>query len=254
MPEMPEVEARRRAIEQAFIGSRLTSLNIYKKGIIKHADAPMQRNVIGKTLRSVDRRGKYLIFEFLDALKMTFHFGLFGEMEIGGTEDEFSSVCVRLAFDNKRALFLLKWASIWFGMGIEELEKLGPDPLAEPEKFMLQYLINALAKRKTKIKPFLMDQSIIAGIGAVYADEILFQSGILPTRSANDLSGKEASRLYDAIIKTLKTAVKKTVALGREDRPFLSLENRQSCPVCGTQIVNTRLAGRRTLYCPSCQH
>ncbi len=254
MPELPEVEARRIAIEEAFTGSVLTSFDIYKKGIVKHEDAVVQRHVIGKTLRSVDRRGKYLIFEFPDALKITLHFGLFGEMEIAGAEGELPSVCASFAFDNKRTLFLLKWASIWFGMGIDDLEKLGPDPLVEPEKFTLHYLINTLAKKKTKIKSFLMDQSIIAGIGAVYADEILFQSAILPTRSTNDLSGKEASSLYDAIIKTLKTAVKKTVASGREDRPFLSLENRKNCPLCGTEIVTTRLAGRRTLYCPSCQH
>ncbi len=254
MPELPEVEARRRAIEKAFIGSIVTSFDIHKKGIVKHADAMVQRYVIGKTLLSVDRRGKYLIFGFPDAIKITLHFGLFGEMAIAGADEEFPSVCASLVFDDKRALFLLKWASIWLGMGIDDLEKLGPDPLAEPDKFTLQYLINALAKKKTKIKPFLMDQSIIAGIGAVYADEILFKSGILPTRSTNDLGKDEASRLYNATIKTLRIAISKTLKSGDESRPFLSLENRKTCSVCGAEIVNTRLAGRRTLYCPHCQH
>ncbi len=254
MPELPEVEARRRAIESAFKAGTLTSFDIDKKGIVKHENERVQKHIIGETLLSVDRRGKYLIFEFPDALKFTLHFGLFGEMEIAGREEKLPSVCARFVFDDKRALFVLKWASIWFGMGVEDLEKLGPDPLAEPERFTLKYLVSSLSKKRTKIKQFLMDQAVIAGIGAVYADEILFQSGVLPTRSAHDLSGAEASRLYDAVQKTLKSAVKKTVAAGREDRSFLSLEGRENCLVCGTKIVNTRLAGRRTLYCPSCQN
>ncbi len=254
MPELPEVEARRTAIEKAFKASRLTGFDLYKNGIVKHADSRVQKSISGETLRNVDRRGKYLILEFTGRLLFTLHFGLFGDMAIAPPEEQLPSVCARFVFSNRKCLFLLKWASLWFGRGVEELEKLGPDPLATPETFTLDYLSDALAKKKTNMKQFLMDQSVIAGIGAVYADEILFKSAILPTKPAKDLSSGDASRLYTTIIKTLKTAVEKTVASGSEDRPFLSLERRKTCPVCGKGIINTRLAGRRTLYCPSCQH
>ena len=254
MPELPEVEVRRRAIERSFKTSILVSLDIYKKGIVKHGDASVQKRIIGETLRFVDRRGKYLVFVFPDALELTIHFGLFGEMAIAGAQEQYPSACARFVFDNNRALFLLKWAGIWFGRGVESLEKLGPDPVAEPAEFTLEYLVSSLSKKKTRIKQFLMDQAIIAGIGAVYADEILFKSGLLPTRTANDLSKYETSKLYHTTIKTLKTAIEKTDADGDGSRSFLSLEGRETCPVCGTEIVNTRLAGRRTLFCPSCQH
>ena len=254
MPELPEVEVRRRAIERSFKTSILVSLDIYKKGIVKHGDARVQKRIIGETLRFVDRRGKYLVFVFPDALELTLHFGLFGEMAIAGAQEQLPSVCARFVFDNNRALFLLKWAGIWFGRGVESLKKLGPDPIAGPAEFTLGYLGSSLSKKKTKIKQFLMDQAIIAGIGAVYADEILFKSGLLPARTANDLSKDETSRLYHATIKTLKTAIEKTDASGDESRSFLSLEGRETCPVCGTEIVTTKLAGRRTLFCPSCQH
>ncbi|MGC8684648.1 MAG: Fpg/Nei family DNA glycosylase [bacterium] len=254
MPELPEVESRRIIIEKAFKGRILVSFDILKKGIVKHADKKVIEGIRNKRLLSVGRKGKYLIFNFTDDLGFILHFGLFGEMQITSTDKEFTSVCARMDYDNKKSLFLLKWASLWFGMGLEDLEKLGPDPISEPERFTLDYLSNALLKKKTKIKPFLMEQDIIAGIGAVYADEILFKSGILPTRPANDLNKDEVLRLYNAIKSTLKNAIDKTIAAGSEDRPFLSLENKKACPVCGTEIVNTRLAGRRTLYCPSCQH
>ena len=254
MPELPEVEARRLTIEHACANSVLLSIDIDKKGIVKHDEPGIRRRMIGETLLRVDRRGKYLILGFPDKIQVTLHFGLFGDMAVAGAEKTFPSVCARFVFDNRHAVFLLKWAGIWFGKGVESLEKLGPDPIAEPDKFALGYLESALSKKKTKIKQFLMDQSIIAGIGAVYADEILFHAHILPGRSSNSMNGDESKSLYKSIRKTLQSAIEKTVARGDESRPFLSLEGRQNCPVCGTEIVNTKLAGRRTLYCPSCQH
>ncbi len=254
MPELPEVEARRRTIEHACAGSVLVSLAIEKKGIVKHEDPGIRRRMTGETLLSVDRRGKYIVLGFPDKLQVTLHFGLFGEMAVAGSGETFPSVCARFDFDNKRTLFLLRWASVWFGKGVESLEKLGPDPIAEPAKFTRDYLIGALSKKKTKIKQCLMDQAVIAGIGAVYADEILFHAHILPDRPANTLNDDESKRLYDVIRTTLKSAIEKTESRGDESRPFLSLEGKENCPVCGTQIVNTRLAGRRTLSCPHCQH
>ncbi len=254
MPELPEVEARRRAIERSFKTNPLTSLDIYKKGIVKHGDEHVQKHIIGETLQSVSRRGKYLIFEFPDALKMTLHFGLFGDMKIAPTEENLPSLCARFVFNDRQSLFLLKWASLWFGIGLESLEKLGPDPIAAPEALSVDYLTDVLAKKRITMKQFLMNQSIIAGIGAVYADEILFKSALLPARPAKDVSRQETVILHKMIFKCLGDAIEKTIASGKEDRPFLSLENKKNCPVCGTGIISTRLAGRRTLFCPSCQH
>ncbi len=254
MPELPEVEARRRMIEHACADSVLVSVAIEKKGIVKHDDPGIRRRMTGETLISVERRGKYLILVFSDTIRVTLHFGLFGEMAVAGSGETFPSVCARFDFDNKRTLFLLRWASVWFGKGVEVLEKLGPDPVAEPGKFTREYLAGVLSGKKTKIKQCLMDQAIIAGIGAVYADEILFHAHLLPGRPANSLQSDESKRLYEAIRTTMKSAIEKTESRGDESRPFLSLESRENCPVCGTRIVNTRLAGRRTLYCPHCQH
>lgn len=254
MPELPEVESRRIAIEKAFKGRTLISFEIYKKGIVKHANLNVMKALINKKLLSIERKGKYLIFQFADNLKFILHFGLFGEMQIAKANSEFSSICASMVYDNKSALFFLKWASLWFGMGIETLEKLGPDPISEPERFTLDYLSNVLSRKKIKIKQLLMEQDAIAGIGAVYADEILFKSGILPTRQTNGLNEDEVSKLYNAIKGILKYAIEKTIATGNENRSFLSLEGKNVCPVCGTRIVNIKISGRKTLYCPSCQH
>ncbi|MCL5277037.1 MAG: hypothetical protein M1517_04570 [Deltaproteobacteria bacterium] len=266
MPELPEVESRRMAIDSAFTGRHLVSFDIYKKNALKHSDAGVQKAVIGKVLEHTDRRGKYLILTFGPAetpqsqtapaggLDITLHFGLFGGMDIAGTDSSPASVCARLVFDDRKALFLLRWVNLWPGRGVQGLEKLGPDPVAEPDLFTPGYLAGALSGKKTAIKQLLMDQSIVAGIGAVYADEVLFQSGILPERPARLVSVQEIGMLHRAIVRTMRTAIEKTVASGKEDRPFLSLEGRQGCPVCKTPLSKTRLAGRRTIYCPSCQH
>ncbi len=254
MPELPEVEARCMIMEKAFTGKKIVSFDIYRKGIIKGSDLKIQRGLIDKTLERIDRKGKYLTFEISGGLNFTLHFGLFGDILIVDANDTPQSVCARLGFDNHKALFILKWASLWFGDSVNELKKLGPDPLAAPEKFTVEYLTNTLSDKRTNIKSFLTDQRIIAGIGAVYADEILFKSGILPARITKTINRKEALILREMTIKVLNDATKKIIATGKEDRSFLSLENRENCPVCETAIIKTRMSGRRVLYCPSCQH
>ncbi len=264
MPELPEVESRRRAIEAAFLGKRLVSFTIYKKNVVKRPESGLQRAIIGMALAHTDRRGKYLILTFgphapsrtahADGFDVTLHFGLFGTMDIAGADTNPVSVCIRLAFDNRKALFLLRWVNLWLGSGVSALGKLGPDPVAEPGTFTPGYLAEVLSGKKATIKQVLMDQSVVAGIGAVYADEVLFQSGILPTRSAGLVSEQEAAMLHRTIDRAMKDAIERTVASGNEDRPFLSLEGRQDCPVCMTPLIRTRVAARRTIYCPSCQH
>ncbi len=252
MPELPEVEARRIAMNRNFKEKRLQRINIVKKGIIKHNGS--EKDFLEKSLDQIDRRGKYLIFKFSGNKTFVLHFGLFGEMAIADSTYGLSSICAEFGFNTGKNLYIFKWASIWFNKQIEELAVLGYDPVAEKDRFTLTYLEDALLKKKTKMKRFLMDQSIIAGIGSVYADEILFKAGVLPMRDTGSLKKDEAERLYQMIVKVLEDAIKKTVAYGREDRRFLSLENRVDCPVCSTGIVKTRFAGRRTVYCPVCQH
>ncbi|MFZ5753928.1 MAG: DNA-formamidopyrimidine glycosylase [Bacillota bacterium] len=273
MPELPEVETVKRSLEPHLIREKITGMDIYYGGIIKEPELPLFRSLIqDKEIKSLGRRGKYLLLNLSEDLTLVVHLRMTGRLTVtdpaqpvdkhthlifrlsGGKELRFTDV-------RKFGLVYLVPTGCWNSIG--GLFTLGPEPLEE--EFTLAYLQEKVQHKKTKLKNFLLDQRQIAGIGNIYADEILFEAGLHPERSVETLTAEEVERLYYAIRSRLQAGVEhrgtsfrdyvdgtgakggfqnELKAYGREGEP---------CERCGTQLVRSVVAGRGTVFCPCCQ-
>jgi len=277
MPELPEVETvvrflKKEVLEETFV-------------FVWTEDRKKEKNLAltkGRKIVDIERKGKE-IFIFLDNgkvlfvhLKMTGHL-LLGRWEKKGrgwqAEEEIMNdpkngfLRVIFSFKSGKQLALSdprKFARVevlekreWE----ERTEKLGPDPLLLPEK----KFVELFSGKKKKIKPLLMDQGFLSGIGNIYASEILFEAGVLPEKRADALKKEDLARIYRKTKEILKEAIKlkgdstsdyrlpSGEKGGYQKRHRVYDRRDESCFVCGSEIEWTKLDGRGTYYCPSCQ-
>jgi formamidopyrimidine-DNA glycosylase len=265
MPELPDVELFRRLAERHSVGEVVAKVEVLDPGSLSGATpAALQRALKARTLRSARRHGKVLLLETDDAVALAFHFGTNGSLRyVGRSEPEprFARLCLdfanggRLAYLNPRRIGKVHFAQS-AGAFIRD-EHLGPDVL-EPS-FDLAAFTAALAGRKQAIKAVLMDQARMAGIGNIYADEILFQARLHPATPSNSIDKATISRLFDAMKSVLQTAV--DCGAGAESftdrlpKGFLLPERHVGgrCPRCGTAIEQEKRGGRSGYFCPRCQ-
>jgi formamidopyrimidine-DNA glycosylase len=229
------------------------------------------RMLTGSTVEGVSRRGKYLIFSLDKPYEWIVHLGMSGSLRLseeGSEEPKHTHILLHLS-----PPLLLRYVDPrTFGesavvptgdyRAIKGLASMGPEPL---ERSFTPAVLKEILKRTTKIKPLLMDQSRIAGIGNIYSDEILFQAGIEPLRPANSLDDREVERLFKAIREVLKVAIRKR---GSSVDDFVDLEGRpgryqlshlvygregEPCIRCGKLIRRRKIGGRSSYYCPGCQ-
>jgi formamidopyrimidine-DNA glycosylase len=274
MPELPEVETVRRGLEALVLGKSIERVTVSLPRIIRMPDDAEQFKLMlqGYTIDAVERRGKYLLFgigpfTLVSHLRMEGRYGLYRADEpvekhthvifhfTDGTELRYKDV---RQFGTMDLLPRGEYARL------PGLASLGPEPLAET--FTFEVLYDALKKRRSgKIKVLLLDQTFVAGLGNIYVDEVLFQSGIHPEASGPDLTDEQIRRLHGAIVSVLTQSVElggssvksyvngygqeggmqhQLKVYGRENKP---------CPNCGTAIVKTRVGGRGTHFCPLCQ-
>jgi len=262
MPELPEVETIKRSLAPKIIGKIIREVKIYLPKIVKNTDLEeFIRRVTGKTIESLNRRGKYLLIGLAGGEILTVHLRMTGKLLVlprGTPKDKHTHAIfdlgdVELHFNDIRQ----------FGGFSFDLPKLGPEPLEEA--FTLTYLKEKLNPSKKNLKAFLLDQKIIAGIGNIYADEILFAAGLSPKRLAATLTEVEAEKLYNAIRAVLNLGIKHR---GTSIRDYVDSENRQGgfqhllkvygksgalCIRCNSKIIRERHAGRSTHFCPNCQ-
>jgi formamidopyrimidine-DNA glycosylase len=265
MPELPDVELFRRLAECHSVGQVVAKVEVLDTGSLQGATpATLQRRLKDRTLRSARRHGKVLLLETDDSAALAFHFGTNGSLQYvthGGPEPRFARVCLdfakgdRLAYLNPRRIGNAHFAPN--ASAFIKDERLGPDVL-EPS-FDLAAFTAALAGRRQVIKAVLMDQSRMAGIGNIYADEILFQARLHPATPTNLLDKATISRLFDAMKSVLQTAV--DCGAGAENftdrlpKGFLLPERHLGghCPRCGTAIEQEKRGGRSGYFCPRCQ-
>ncbi|MDO8524168.1 MAG: DNA-formamidopyrimidine glycosylase [bacterium] len=242
MPELPEVETIRRQLSQKIIGKKLN----------------------GKVVNQTLRRGKILIIEFQDKTNLIFHLKLTGQLLINAEPSNYTRKVfifndkTKLIFNDARKFGWFKIVTAKELLNIEK--KLGPEPLEISQK-----AFNALIKIKSnsRIKILLMDQSIIAGIGNIYASEILFVSGVKPDRLVKELREEEIKRIFIAMRSVLKKAIKMGGSSIRDyidtigDRGSYAKEHKvyqkEKCFVCGSKIKKIMLSGRSSYFCPKCQ-
>jgi len=273
MPELPEVETVRRTLTRLVAGKTISRVDVRLPRIVRRPAEPEAfcRALEGRTIARVDRRGKFLLF-VMDELLLVSHLRMEGRYGLYDAADETEKhTHVVFAFTDGTELRYRDVRQFGtmdlFRPGEETsegpLRKLGLEPL--DESFTPKAFRDALAGRSTKIKPLLLNQEVVVGIGNIYVDEALHAAGIHPERPADKLTRAETERLYEAIRATLTAAVE---AGGSSVKSYVNGQGEQGayqyslkaygrrgepCATCGTRIEKFVLGGRGTHVCPRCQ-
>lgn len=265
MPELPDVELYKHVLDEHGLHRSVARVLVHDPGSLEGASSTtLQRRLKGTRLSKSSRHGKVLFAQFGDAATLAMHFGTNGALQgpERGTKEPQSTRLLfeftdgeRLAYLNPRRIghVIVTDSADAYIKG----EKLGPDALdaALNEKA----LGSILANRKQAIKALLMDQSRMAGIGNIYADEILFQARLHPATPASSIDPATRHRLFDAIKHVLRVAIDR--GAGAEEfterlpKDFLLRERHPGghCPRCGTALTADRRGGRTSFHCPRCQ-
>ncbi len=264
MPELPEVEDAARRLRLALVGRTVVSAQAFHPSIAKSLTPAACRRLIGRQIVSVQRRAKLQLIHFDDGQILEVHFRMTGDWEIGRDNDpapalERARFCfddgTRVSFTDGRALGVLKLHAA----GDFVMPVLGPEPL--DDHFDAATLAAALAAKRGPIKPVLLDQRVLAGLGNIYAAEALWEARIRPDAPANSLTGGRVSRLRDAIRLVLQTAPvtryserTSRAAEDVEDAPWRVYGREgEACRRCGTRVARIVQAGRSTFLCRKCQ-
>ncbi|MFO7180102.1 MAG: bifunctional DNA-formamidopyrimidine glycosylase/DNA-(apurinic or apyrimidinic site) lyase [Pseudomonadota bacterium] len=290
MPELPEVEVTRRQIERVLVGRTVADVRTTAPSyFFLTPPRELRARLLGRRVTRLERHGKYLIGHLDDGSRLLLHLGMTGQLVAAPAEptrpaparragprserravafvgDQHTHLVLsfrepgpRLCFRDVRKFGKVAW--IPKGAVSERLDKLGPDALRVTGK----ELFDATRSRSVPIKTVLLDQSVLAGVGNIYADEALFVAKIRSTRPANALSQRES----DALVAALRKVLRRSIATGGstisdfvrpdgsdggyQDHHLVYGRAGEPCPRCGTPIRRVVLGGRSTHYCPHCQ-
>jgi formamidopyrimidine-DNA glycosylase len=265
MPELPEVETIRRELERALLGKKITEVCVHHPKVIREPTVEkFKKGLSGATVKQILRKAKLLILQLSNGKALAIHLKMTGQLIYPGGGKSARVVFhfsdgTSLDFNDQRLFAELRLVDDWQQLAF--VQNLGPEPFAiNPGQFQAM-----LAQKKTKIKPLLMDQAFISGIGNLYAAEALFRSHIHPARTANSLSEKEKTLLFREIKATFAEAIEhkgssvdQYVQLSGSPggyARFHKVYDREGkpCFVCKTAIKRIALAGRGTYFCPQCQ-
>jgi formamidopyrimidine-DNA glycosylase len=278
--ELPEVEVMRRDLEKDVVGRRIKSSEVKSsknamRVIRRHAKRKdFTSRLDGRKIAKLERRGKYLLLSLDSGDVLVTHFGMSGQFQRGnGRVPIAPHTHVVLTFQQGGDLRFIDprtFGEMFVTAGdelgkVKELQHLAIDPLDQVFTWpTFQYL---LAERAAKMKPLLMDQKFISGLGNIYSDEVLFAAGLRYDRVSDTLSSQEVRRLYRAIQETLQEAIK---ARGTtlEDEAYVDLFGKPGeyqdelkvygraglpCRRCRTPIQTVKVGGRTAFFCPQCQ-
>jgi len=267
MPELPEVETIKRDLEKTILGKKIIGVYVHNPKVIREpAPAAFKKFLEGQTIKNILRRAKLLILELSNGSALTIHLKMSGQLVLRqktlGTNSRVAfhlSSGETLDFNDQRLFGELRLLDDW--KKLKFVQALGPEPF----DLTFSDFKDMLSKRKTKIKPLLMDQSFISGIGNLYAAEILFWAKINPQRSAQSLTKEEKEILYKEIKEVLSDAIKhggssvddyvRVSGKNGDYSRFHQVYGRadKSCFVCGNPIKRITQAGRGTYFCAKCQ-
>ncbi len=270
MPELPEVETVVRGLREPLIGRRIESVWYEREKVIQMPSAEQfSARIVGQTVKAITRRAKYILCH-LDHDILAIHLKMTGRLFVAAPENqppEDRWVRLRLSLDNGEELCFSdarRFGRVYLAGSIEEITPvLGPEPLEDT--FTPAVLSQQLGGRSKVIKALLLDQSFVAGVGNIYADEALHRAGIHPKRSADSLTKVEIERLYGTIREVLNKGIEYQGATlnwyrkpdgtkgQSQDHFYVYDREGEPCLKCGTPIVKIRVAQRGTHYCPHCQ-
>lgn len=271
MPELPEVETVRRGLERLVVGKTIASIDIRVPKMIKCNVDDFVETLGHQTLKAVQRRGKYLIFLFEEAVVISHlrmegkyllfkdkvpdnkHFHVFFHFTDGSTlvyQDVRKFGTFNLLVQDELTDFFRQ-------------KKIGPEPTSE--LFQLKAFQAALQSSSKKIKPYLLEQTVVAGLGNIYVDEALWAAQVHPLRLSSSLTSAEMKQLHKGIIALMAFAIEKggstirtyqnTMGMDGHMQNYLKVygQTDHPCPRCGTPIEKIKVGGRGTHFCPKCQ-
>lgn len=273
MPELPEVETVRRTLEVLAKGKEIKHVSVFWPKMIKLPDEAEQFKdaLKGQTIQAIGRRGKFLIF-YTESFALVSHLrmeGKYGLFTVDDPVDKHTHVIFHFSDETElRYKDVRKFGTMHLYEKGKEFETqpladLGPEPFSQD--FSVEWLSEKLKKTNRKIKPALLDQKILVGLGNIYVDEALFRAKIHPERIANSLTQEEEAVLYKEIVSTLAEAVEKGGSTIRsyvnsqgqigmfQLQLFVYGRKNEQCRECGTTLEKTVVGGRGTHFCPSCQ-
>jgi formamidopyrimidine-DNA glycosylase len=271
VPELPEVETLACQLNHLLSGKRFAEPTVLWSGSLAQPSAEeLVKELPGRRIRSIDRRGKFIRFHLSDGLSLLVHLRMSGHLQVCSTSDladPYARVIMPLT-DGQSLVFsdTRKFGRMWLTQDpLQLLCSLGPEPLAD--EFTIDTLAKILRPHRGALKPLLLNQRVLAGLGNIYTDEILFRAGLHPLRPANGLQQTEVEDLHSSIRAVLQRAVS-CRGTTLEDERYRDAEGRpgdnaanlcvyqrdgEPCPACGTVIGRMIVGGRGTHYCPRCQ-
>jgi len=269
MPELPEVETIKRDLSRLIIGQGIEDVFVRDDRVIKsHKLNDFISSLKSKTVQGVDRRGKLIVISFKEGGYLLAHLKMTGQLIYG---ERLNLKETKVVFKLSRGQYLnyndhRLFGRLSFVRQLQDepfLNAIGPEPLKNG--FNTEWLSRNLKRRSVSIKTLLLDQHFVAGIGNIYASEILFDAGINPLKPASRLTKKEVASLYQSTLDILREAIQYRGCSMRnyrdasgEEGKFLNrvrVYNRehQPCRVCGTMIQRMVQNGRSTYFCQRCQ-
>jgi formamidopyrimidine-DNA glycosylase len=274
MPELPEVQTIvNDLVAHNVVRKRITAVRVFwPRSVESVPQRTLENQLTGRTIKSVSRRGKYIVFDLDNSARILIHLRMSGRIaliEKSTPRDKHEHVCI--AFTHGKEIRLhdtRKFARVYIEKHCGgRLDKLGWEPLER--SFNASTLSSILQSRARAIKPLLLDQSLIAGLGNIYVDEALWRAKIHPKTLSAELSIDKIKTLCQAIKAVLRKGIKNCgTSLGHGDNNFFSLGRQRgrnsnhltvyhrtgkACLRCGTKIVRIRVAQRGTHLCPRCQ-
>jgi len=264
MPELPEVETFARQLRPALVGKTILSADLrWNRTLATPSPKKFKEQIVGQKIIEVGRRAKYLNIQ-LKNFNLLIHLRMSGDLIIRDSTispAKHDRLLLKLsgskilAFNDTR-----KFGRVWLTASQEDvLGKLGPEPFSK--EFTPQWLHFALHNKKRQLKPLLLDQTFLAGLGNIYTDEALHMAKLHPVAASDSVTAKQAQALHEAIRKVLKAGIRRNGASidwayrGGQFQNYFRVYDREGtpCPVCGTEIQKIIVGQRGTHVCPNCQ-
>lgn len=273
MPELPEVETVKRSLQKLAVGQTIVDLEVFLPKIVRpHPPEFFRAAVTDLKIENFRRRGKYLLVDLSEEMVLLIHLRMTGRLVYLKKNDPLPKYThllfyldsgSRLAFADMRQFGHVTLLSRTEAAHLPALTKLGPEPLEE--QFSVDYMKEKFSKRRTKVKGLLLDQTFVAGLGNIYADEALHRAKIHPERAVGDLTVEEITALYHSIVAVLQQGIDNR---GTSFSDYVDGEGNKGsnqyqltayqregkqCHYCGNIIQRKKVVGRSSYYCPHCQ-
>lgn len=272
MPELPEVETVRRGLSALVTDKKITGIELIYPKIILGDPQEFIEKLTGQRFKKIDRRGKYLLFRFSGDLTMVSHLRMEGKYAVKKSDvplDKHTHIVfelddgTQLRYNDVRKFGRMQLVKTGTEDELSSLKKLGPEP--RPDTFLVDDFYGKLQKKKKSIKTALLDQTIVAGLGNIYVDEVLWMTKIHPETKCFQITFEQAQQLHDNIMLELERAIKArgttVFTFAGADAEIGSFQDQlhvygkkdEPCSRCQTPIEKIVVGQRGTHYCPHCQ-